>query len=673
MNRDIQEIVGDRGKQGDVYKYFQQYDDILEANSGVNDNKCLSINCFEPNTPIKNENYTKFKLTDSSVHITSIDKTSLHLTMVYKIKAFQDFWSQILKEEDTITNDGKEIGQKNEELYNSIVTARKYRNKFVKWFVGFKASIHVVDTYRIYCGNGNTTGCDNSEALWENAAVRMLRPQEDLDEKPFVYTTWKHAHNGDDCVAGTYFTLQDLIDTNNNIQLNMELIVPVDDFLPLSAFQLYPNAIFGELIMEIKHTINKNMVYCQVDPIKEIERMSVNFHANTKGTALFYNSLKTTIPIYSKRFTQIPDPSFAVIPLINQVGGVILKQVTPTFSCLEGELKEAKSVINGFNIRKSVLDRLKNKYELHKMIVPAQFVKHNMFSQSNPQNGLTHNINLTLVNVSSLIVFFPRTGNEITCSENPHLSNLQLFVNGKAFPDKNVGSLDATHAMYCLQNAGLDELFSPNKELSYSYTFDESVEPIKFDSDEELTNTSKQQRKVVHVNRMPEKDNTSYCFVVSTERLAGYGSFVDGLTLKNTEIDLKGSLKGSVDRNPYLYNPVTGIMHQAGPSLLVVQDCFWELTVDKGAVFVKNDVFYYHENTKDNSLREDYRSAGVDYQHAMFAGNIRDQARERQSGYYRERREREQKHRQQTRERMDRNRKNNKPLDYSYDIDFDSF
>ena len=50
-----------------------------------------------------------------------------------------------------------------------------------------------------------------------------------------------------------------------NFIIEFDINVPFDDFLPFSAMKLYPNFLFGSLEMEIKQTVQNNLVYCFID------------------------------------------------------------------------------------------------------------------------------------------------------------------------------------------------------------------------------------------------------------------------------------------------------------------------------------------------------------------------------------------------------------------------
>lgn len=613
MNRQVDRALSGGEKSGDVMKYFAEMDDILESNSGVNDNKTLTSDASDPPCPIDNNTYTKLKLTDDAIHITNIDKSHLTAEIELHIAPNDKFWTSILEQEENLeedmpeTSSAEDIAAENELRKNAAI-ARSYRNRITKWFIGFKASIHAFDAYRIYSYN-KKTNCEQTEAIYENAVVRMLKPQEELDEKPRIYTLWKHAVKGDECVCGTYFTLEDVMKENGRqFKVRFEISVPVDEFLPLSGFTMYPNKVFENLSLELKLGIQQNLVICQVDPLKEFEnQLKMLIGGSNDALAALYIHLQSDLGTYTRRFTQAGDTFVSNIYTISKNGVVTNNSVATLFAVTKGRLNRLQSHLNGFNVKDSVLQALREKYRNKPLIVPAQFCDYQAFSQTPSGSALKCNTTYGMTNVSSLIFIFPRTHNEITCCCNPHFSSIQLQIDNKPYPDKPFTTHEASHTMFNITNAGLDSLFSPSEEFSYSLNFKElqGVEEIKYKKIAtggklETTETTLQKEWMVVE---PYKDNTSYCFVCSTERLSGYGTFCDGLTKDNAHITLTGALMGNPSHNPYYTHPLSH--HPAvqtdfpkndrSPVMIVVQDCFWVLRTDRTAEFVSNDKYFYDE------------------------------------------------------------------------------
>ena len=59
----------------------------FEANSGIHDNKFLSIDAYDPPCPVVKGNYTKVKLTADSIDIVDIDKSSLVARVYFTLNA----------------------------------------------------------------------------------------------------------------------------------------------------------------------------------------------------------------------------------------------------------------------------------------------------------------------------------------------------------------------------------------------------------------------------------------------------------------------------------------------------------------------------------------------------------------------------------------------------------
>lgn len=633
MNRKLNEVL-DGAISSDIMKYFDEMDHILEANGGVGDAKTLTIDACDPPCPRDHGQFTKVKITDDSIHITNIDKSSIGFQVSLQITPESDFISGILNDEPKVYTDVSEIDPENidqeNERRSNLTFAKYYRNRIIKWFVGFKSSIHAIESYRIFSGL-KKTNCEQAEAIYETACARMLKPQEELDQKPQIYTLWSHANDGDDCVCGTYFTLQDLIDAKQQgkhyLTVQFDCTVPLDDFLPLSAMTMFPNKIFENLMLEIKLGLTSNIVICQVDPRKEFERLMKTTVGGSAGAEkALYLHLQMDVPNYSRRFTQMGDSFISTIYSINDDQTITDNSVGTRFTCSFGRFEWLRSFINGFNIKDSILQLLKEKYSNRPLLIPAQICDFMAFGQAPQTTGMKCNCTYGLTNCCSLMFLFPRTPNELTCSENPHMQSIQVQVDSKPYPDKSVSTLEPAHTMFNLTNAGLDGLFSPNEEYAYSLVYNEMVTQNDVKTKEvylrgqTLAERPKTLQDDSFVN-FPYKDNTSYCFVVSTERLGGYGNFCDGLTRDNCQITLSANTIGPARNNPYIFNSI--MKHPVFPGkpqenstpakMVICQDCFWEFKVGETARWVSNDKDYYYDMTHTNltgmdGLKQDIRN-----------------------------------------------------------------
>ena len=586
MNSHIAKAL-DQTRSGNVYEYLAANDNIIEANSGIHDNKFLSIDAYDPPCPVVKGNYTKVKLTDSSIDIVDIDKSSIVARVYFTLKADRELMSKLKQEYD----------QAGSEEYKQKLVSLK--NQMTKIFFGLKSSIQLFDGYRIY-SKGRKTLCEQTEALYESAMDRMLKAQEELDEKPQIYTKWDRARSLDEAICGTYISLEDFRlgrddimsenKTPGSVVCAFTCIVPLDDFLPLNGMTMFPSCVFGELTMEVKLAIQNNLVLCQCDP--EVSAREYLAAAGTKIST--YDSIgqitaiadlmgQTAGQSHKRAFTQIGDSFDLRILMIklNLMPNDTETLVTPEVvewsnipfapQCTAGTMLELRSNLNGFNIKDSVKDQLEKKYLETPYIIPGQFIDFQAFSQT-PKYGTTRcNNTYALTNTTAIGFLFPRTQNEITCSRNPNMSAIQVQVDGKVYPDKPFSTHSAEHTNYNLTNAGFNGLFSASREYGYSLRFNDMASMEKYNGADTMTGCA------------PSEDNTSYCFLVSTERLSGYGTFCDGITSPNAQVSLSMTANGVTGSNPNPY-----VEGHFAPIMLVVQDCFWKCTKN-GCEFIRDD------------------------------------------------------------------------------------
>ena len=603
----------DQTPSGNLENYFDYLSMAIQPNDGRSDNKCLSIDAYDPPCPVAKGMYTKLKLTDESVNIINIDKSSITAVVRIVLNCHnEDLTKQMWDTIPTIQNSDGPTAISQQHRAASLVNLSKNFNKI---FVGFKSAIHVLDAYRIY-SNGKKTLCEQTEALFENAACRMIKCQEELDEKPGIYTTWRHAYNYDEQVCGCYINLYDLI--QNPLTVEFELTIPIDEFLPFQAMTLFPNCVFGNLQIEIKMAIQNNFVCCQVSGESAIEEQADAVVRNVDKVEIkslyedYVSVIKTSDKLIKKAFTQCSDhfpvivtyfnagnidlPTFNNVTMDEIVGFFKPRTFDMTIEVTSGSLMSCRTNLNGFNIKDSVIEELRSKFANEPLIIPSQFIDYQAFSQPPLSFGLKCNTTYNLTNCSSILFLFPRTSHEITCSRNPFLASIQVQIDNKPYPDKPFSTLEAAHTIYNLTNLGYDSLFSTSEEYSYSLNWNEIEKPVTIT----LNNNEYTYPPV------ESEDNTSYCFVCSTERLSGYGTFCDGLNKDNAHITLTGtlaSLPAGIPYHPY-YQP-EGQVNVRPPIMLICQDCFWVCTPENGMEFIINDKQFYKRLTGDSEIGRD--------------------------------------------------------------------
>ncbi|EDR24401.1 hypothetical protein EDI_347210 [Entamoeba dispar SAW760] len=357
----------------------------------------------------------------------------------------------------------------------------------------------------------------------------MLKAQEELDYKPGIYTQWESAYNMEDNICGCYISMEEFIKSpDNTVEKEFEVIIPIDDLLPFAAMKMFPNALFGNLTLEVKMAIQQNFVICQCKQETILNKISHISSSSYSGSDEIKDNITEVIKsdIYNiiKRngeyhaFTQIGD-SFNVHSFtgaLRESQNIIVgKDTTVSFMITDGSLKYCRTNINGFNIKDSILNELIEKYQTKELIIPSQYVDYQAFSQKPMTNGLKCNTTYAMTNVKY---------NEIDTN-----SIIGKAGNGKYIP--------------------------------------------------------------------PLKDNTSYCFLCSTERLSGYGTFCDGITKDNAHVTLSGTLLIPNNEHPYITNPLTKESNDRCPIMLVCQDCFWRCTLQGGCEYICNNKYFVKEKT----------------------------------------------------------------------------
>ena len=135
----------DQTPSGNIEKYFNFVEMQLQENDGRSDNKCLSIDAYDPPCPVAKGMYTKLKLTDESINIVNIDKSSITAVVRINVAGASTtlnaaFFNSYINTSGTPTKDC--------ELASKLI--KDASMKLNKVFVGFKSAIHVLDAYRIY-------------------------------------------------------------------------------------------------------------------------------------------------------------------------------------------------------------------------------------------------------------------------------------------------------------------------------------------------------------------------------------------------------------------------------------------------------------------------------------------------------------------------------------------
>jgi hypothetical protein len=194
MNSRITQALSDVSS-GDISKYFNEIDNIIQLNDGIHDCKLLSMECYDRPTPIQYNQYTKFHLSDAGIDCINIDKSYITATMTYHLKLSQ-------------------IGS----IQPATVDAS--RKRFYKIFFGLKNASQNFDTYRIYINHNQIYS--QTDAIYEQALVTALKPKAEM-YRPHMYTMWDEAHSHSENVCGVYVPINDNL--NQEFDVTFEVAI----------------------------------------------------------------------------------------------------------------------------------------------------------------------------------------------------------------------------------------------------------------------------------------------------------------------------------------------------------------------------------------------------------------------------------------------------------------
>lgn len=540
MNTHLREVQH-QTINGDIYDYYESIIDKITSSGEGSDTKFLSFDSSEPPCPIGPGQFTRLKLTDGSCNLTSFDSSFI----ILKIKTQVKF---------TATGNFNDFLTHYSEALDQIPVL----------YIGFKTGLHAIDHYRFYCDKGRGYICEQSQATYESAVTWFAKSQEEIEGSKGAYASYDDIMNCRTAVPGTYLTYKDIkeaLGTNKEIPIEFEVTIKYDDFAPLQFFKIYPNSVCGNLQMEFKINNNKNFVACPIPLDKQCNYMKKYMPSMYAATAQRgAGSLLSTVTggvdrNIAHKFVNMGDTfKFAVPTLADGTQFMNALYGDSQFNVSSPYLISARSYINGYNISQSNVDNLRMLFTNHKVYIPGQRIDQYSFSQTPSQTNMTCNTTQSLINCSSIAFIWPKSPFQLTCSENPMCSSIQLMIDNKTYPDKPFTTYDLIHSNYILNNLMFDDIFKPNHSLLYSI------------ADDKVNN---------------DYDDTNYMFVVSLERLDSDPFVFDGITKDNCFI----TLNGTFDTTKSKYS--TSETKQP-PIMLICQDTLWELS-SEGVNYYYND------------------------------------------------------------------------------------
>ena len=518
---------------GNVANYFENLSKLIQTNDGTRSFSLRTVDCHDQAAPFTSSQETRIAITHSDHQISQI--TDGFLTFHVRTTL------QLLGIDPNFED----------------------KNHLCKIFVGFKSSNQILDQLQINCRN-LSTGYQQNECCREGFAYSTLKPKQEKKTRKYVHSLYENVSVYSPSVCGTYI---DVVDFKDGLphQVEFEINLPFDDVLALQAFDLYPNAVCGDL--ELKFYVKpRGLVWCMVDPlnVKEYKEMmegdTINFVCDQNMSALFKHA-----------FTQINNNA-DIINCFNEVDSGV--ENVPKISvnngscgliCTGMEVRSLKSNMYGFNITSESLAKITQLFSTPQ-IIPSQQLDYNAFPIAATSAGIQSTINMPVCNTTCISIMFPKYDNDYTVFENPIYNNLQLTVNGKNMPDEVVNSQGARFLQQQLIASDLSGGLECTKE------FEDSIVMAK--------NTVAGTR---YNNCL--SDGTSFMWNVQCERNnAGYT--FDGIDSngQNIAIQIKGQPLYTGVNDTYYNVNAAGTIHPPPPQIWLCRDTFFVLSTE-GVVY----------------------------------------------------------------------------------------
>ncbi|GHU18103.1 hypothetical protein FACS189472_05940 [Alphaproteobacteria bacterium] len=567
---------------------LQNFDAKIGINEGIGKYSYLSVESTS-SKPYSQSTEITIPLTDSNVDVVEFHRSffTLNLDIFVNVWTPDNFNDLFYDGEGALTSgrDGPE-GATNTDLTKLVRKADLF-------FIGFKNATDCIDTYKIQHNKVDIGPTQQNKATIESFLYNQMKPQIEKSNKHGSYSLWQDVVKTDESVCGVYISYEEMATqlTGGATRLRVKFPVTIgfDMLLPLQGFNLFPNALFGDLSLVIK--INPNaLVWSSTDPSLYLtDRIRLlpqcyNVTGNQLDSATHQCEPFDPLYYYDRRFTQVRVPGHArsasYIWDWESVTGWRSTMYVSTPLRIDPELlitRSAVSTIMGFSLKDSVKSAFATYYRDRPFVIPSEKTFIQPFSTGPSASGLNCAMNIPLVIAKEIIALFPRDPNDLTCFRNPEYQSLMLTLLNRNFPQKGCNSNSTEFFRMELESCNLDTILCPTQSFENSYL--KKVCPY------------------FPYRQRCSEDDTDFLMIFNLERQSSNAFFADPVNSANESITLTGSPQaqglGDIDQNSggdtYYYlnaeNEKTDdpAHHNCTcPILAIVSDSFWLFGVGKG-------------------------------------------------------------------------------------------
>jgi hypothetical protein len=299
--------------------------------------------------------------------------------------------------------------------------------------------------------------------------------------------------------------------------------------LPLQAFNLFPNCIFGDLSLIVK--VNPNaLVWASTDPKRFIDER--RFMTITGVTTDISNRTEMALlrihpwdifNHFDRRFTQVrvqgsarsnivvdtaaEDSAYRACPLTIDPNTLITL--------------DAQSTITGFSLKDSVKAALAQYYSSVPFVIPSERIFIQSFSTGPTASGLNCSMTIPLNNAKEVIALFPRDANDLSVFRNPQYRHMMITMLNRNFPQKGANTNSTEFYRLELESCNLDTILPPTESFENSYL--KKVCPTK------------------PLRQRCNEDDTDFLICFNLERQSSNAFFADPVNSQSETITLTGS------------------------------------------------------------------------------------------------------------------------------------
>ncbi|GHU18849.1 hypothetical protein FACS189472_07770 [Alphaproteobacteria bacterium] len=570
---------------GSVNELLQKFDPKLGVVEGIGKYSYLSVESTSPK-PYTQPTEIVIPLTNSNVDIVEFHRSffTLFIDICLNVWVPDNNFDQFFLA-------GDDVGP------GYMATWTEYLENLDLFFIGFKNATDCIDSYKLQHNGVDIGTTMQNRASIESFLYNQMKPQIEKSNKHGSYSLWEDVVKGDESVCGVYFTYAELkkqlTADNHRIRVQFPVTIGFDMLLPLQGFNLFPNALFGDLSLVIK--INPNaLVWASTDPQRYLltRVQSVWAHAANRD-GCFYGAETTcqhleqilTARNFSHRFTQMRTDGIARghIYSVDHDGGV----GSGSYVCVPMRMdpdctitRSAVSTIMGFSLKDSVKQALAQYYSNIPFVVPGERIFIQAFSTGPSASGLNSSMNIPLINAKEIIGLFPRTPNYLTCFRNPEYHHLMLTLLNRNFPQKGCNSNSTEFYRMELESCNLDTILCPTQSFENSYL--------------------KKACPYFPMRQRCSEDDTDFLMIFNLERQSSNAFFADPVNSTNESITLTGSPQsqgigdGEIGKGGDVYYYLNAEDDQkddeahknhTAPILAVVSDTFWMFSTTERPVY----------------------------------------------------------------------------------------